>query len=385
MKIGLSLLFALLSLLTIKGNNYPSDSCSYTISLLSYSPASDLYSMFGHSAIRLKNNSQNTDYVYNYGTFNFNTEKFYLKFIRGKLLYSLSKVPTRYVINSVKRENRVLMENKLNISCHEAEKVYRLLEENYLPENKDYLYDFFYDNCATRIVDIVDLATRNRYTPELTMEEVTFMDLFEPYLKQQPWVIVGLQLIMGYETHKLATVRQATFLPDYLQHYLMEYKYNGASLMAGTEILYSPTNASVKGSSALSSPFFILGFILLLTLLLGALEVYVKRNYLLIDYIVLLPYIMVGILIIVFNCISDHYIYANNLALIWCNPFWILFLIPRLKSNKVIFILSIALIIGGFLSLIILKQSFSLYLLLFILATRPIFYRIANKRKIESS
>ncbi|MFW6275429.1 MAG: DUF4105 domain-containing protein, partial [bacterium] len=126
------------------------------ITLLTASPGDELYSVFGHSAVRVVDSINQLDMVFNYGTFDFNTPNFYLKFIRGKLLYKLSAYPTRYFILEYQSEGRALFEQTFNLTTNEKQRVYDFLMENAKPENAYYHYDFFYDNCATRIRDLVD-------------------------------------------------------------------------------------------------------------------------------------------------------------------------------------------------------------------------------------
>src|SRR5690606_5550069 len=116
----------------------------------------DLYATFGHSAVRVTDSSAGIDYVFNYGTFDFDTPHFYWKFVRGKLMYSLSAMDFPTFMQAYREEGRSVTEQVLNLSCPEKEMIWQFLQQNYLPENRDYKYDFLYDNCSTRIRDIFD-------------------------------------------------------------------------------------------------------------------------------------------------------------------------------------------------------------------------------------
>jgi hypothetical protein len=126
------------------------------ISLLSCSPGAELYSIFGHSAIRVTDETSGTDRVYNYGTFNFREKNFYLKFLSGKLNYYLSVQSFPSFMSDYLEENRTVYEQVLNISHFHKLQLHTALRLNALPENRAYKYDFFWDNCSTRIRDKIE-------------------------------------------------------------------------------------------------------------------------------------------------------------------------------------------------------------------------------------
>ncbi|MGB4844981.1 MAG: DUF4105 domain-containing protein, partial [Ferruginibacter sp.] len=126
------------------------DSSRLRISLLTCTPGEELYSTFGHSAYRVIDSTSLTDIVYNYGTFNFDDDGFYLKFVQGKLLYYVSAeyfTDFKYLYQST---NRGITEQVLNLSAAEKISMQRFLNNNLKEENKYYKYDFFFDNCTTR-------------------------------------------------------------------------------------------------------------------------------------------------------------------------------------------------------------------------------------------
>ena len=126
------------------------------ISILTCAPGEELYSIFGHTAIRVRDSISNTDYVFNYGTFDFNTSNFYLKFMKGELNYFLSVTTFERFIREYEFQKRSIAEQHLNLTSNEKGSIIGALVNNSLPENREYHYHFFYDNCATRIRDIID-------------------------------------------------------------------------------------------------------------------------------------------------------------------------------------------------------------------------------------
>ena len=138
------------------------DSSHLRITLLTCSPGTELYSTFGHSALRVMDSVTFTDKVYNYGTFDFNPD-FYPKFIRGKLLYYLSVETYPDFVYGYQQEERSIKEQELNLSGEEKLKLNAALQLNASGSNKFYKYDFLFDNCATRIRDIVDKSGKTFY------------------------------------------------------------------------------------------------------------------------------------------------------------------------------------------------------------------------------
>ncbi|NJL76900.1 MAG: DUF4105 domain-containing protein [Saprospiraceae bacterium] len=157
-------LFLILLIIGWEANQAQNFSDSVRISLVTGSPGKDLYAQFGHSAIRVQDFKYNQDLVFNYGTFDFDTPNFYWKFVRGKLEYILSVGATSRMIPYYEREGRSLTEQEIQLDSAQQQRVLRILSFNYQPENRGYLYDFFFDNCATRIRDVFE----NELAPNFT-------------------------------------------------------------------------------------------------------------------------------------------------------------------------------------------------------------------------
>ncbi|HEX2682474.1 MAG TPA: DUF4105 domain-containing protein, partial [Ferruginibacter sp.] len=145
------------------------DSSRLRISLLTCTPGEELYSTFGHSAFRVIDSNSVTDIVYNYGTFNFDDDGFYLKFIRGKLLYYVSTEPFTDFKYQYQATNRGITEQVLDLTATEKIAIRQFLNENIKEENKYYKYDFFFDNCTTRLRDILTKYKDSSFTQTAVM------------------------------------------------------------------------------------------------------------------------------------------------------------------------------------------------------------------------
>ncbi|MCG8308019.1 MAG: DUF4105 domain-containing protein [Cytophagales bacterium] len=193
---------------------------STRISLLTGSPGTELYNTFGHSAIRVRDLAQGFDTVFNYGTFNPYAQDFYIQFARRKVDYWLGIESFNQFERSFYFENRSVTEHELNLSYEQKQRLYDMLVENHKPEHRYYRYDFFFDNCATRIRDIMISAFGDEfqynYPSEWQNGKLTFRNLIDLYLTNHHWSDFGIDLALGLPTDAIASPADYMFLPDYL-------------------------------------------------------------------------------------------------------------------------------------------------------------------------
>lgn len=191
----------------------------YQVSLLTCDPGEELYSAFGHSAIRVLDKESGQDLVFNYGTFDFNTPFFYVKFTQRTLDYMLSVSTYDSFLYSYHAAQRGVREQVLDLNQSQAGDLVQFLQINYLPENRFYRYDFFYDNCATRIRDAFELILgRNLdWNEQRDPERKTFRNLIDEYVYPLPWADFGIDLALGAVIDVNATEREKQFLPDYME------------------------------------------------------------------------------------------------------------------------------------------------------------------------
>lgn len=212
-----TLLFLLLSLTHLHAYYPDSLSADAEISLLTISPGPELYMGFGHSAVRIVDPKYKLDRIYNYGTFSFDEPGFYIKFCRGQLDYQLSAYDYKFAELMYTREERSMKEQVFRMTPEMKQAVYDALETNHLKENRRYRYDFFFDNCATRIRDIFESALGESFVIyEAKDRELTFRNYIDQYLLPMQWADFGIDLVLGAKTDYQASARQAMFLPDYL-------------------------------------------------------------------------------------------------------------------------------------------------------------------------
>ncbi|NQX90714.1 MAG: DUF4105 domain-containing protein, partial [Flavobacteriales bacterium] len=184
------------------------------LSLLTCSPGAELYSTFGHSAIRINDPVKNIDWVYNYGTFEF-SDDFYAKFAQGKLNYRLSKGTFTNFVNEYIYFGRKVEEQVFLLSRNDIQLLFEALEENYKPENRTYRYDFFFDNCSTRILDIVEETLDGEivFNDPLPADSMTFREMIDSYQGHMPWGDFGIDLALGTPCDRYMEHPEQTFIP----------------------------------------------------------------------------------------------------------------------------------------------------------------------------
>ncbi|MBI5856528.1 MAG: DUF4105 domain-containing protein [Sphingobacteriales bacterium] len=316
-------LFLILLLLNVNCLHAQTDSCSLRISLLTCTPGSALYSTFGHSALRVTDSKMQTDVIYNYGTFDFEDPQFYTKFIRGKLLYFVSIDSIENFMLQYQFEKRGITEQELNLSCEQKQQLLDALNENAKEENRYYQYDFTYDNCTTRLRDLLeklckDLTTKNI----LPKPKVTFRNLIHEYLDkgQQPWSKFGIDILLGSRLDKKISNREAMFLPDYLLKGFDSSSVNNHSLVQEKNVLLGFTET--KKPKPLFTPFTVLGILFLLVLVFSF---YKKESsalfFKIFDFSFFLLLGLLGALLLFMWFGTDHYMCKYNLNLLWALPF----------------------------------------------------------------
>ena len=193
--------------------------CHVHISLLTCAPGAELYSTFGHTALRIQDSVQQTDLIYNYGTFWFEDPQFYTKFIRGKLDYSLSVDKFPDFMYEYQYFQRSVWEQDLNLTCKQKEQIIAALNLNMQGANRYYKYDFIYDNCTTRVRDLIfHSLPGSAVAKQLVPEGTTARNLIHNYLDKggEPWSKLGIDILLGSRLDKPVTNNVAMFTPNYL-------------------------------------------------------------------------------------------------------------------------------------------------------------------------
>lgn len=198
----------------------PAKAQFYEISLLTCEPGDQLYSSFGHSAIRVREiGSEGRDMVFNFGTFDFDTPNFYGKFATGKLNYMLSVSTYDRFIIEYDYYKRGVTEQVLDMSMDQKDLLVQHLDALYDPARRFYKYDFFFNNCATKVRDAFEIAIGKQlvWNDSVATEEKTFRALIDESVYPLPWADLGIDLALGAVIDRNATEREKQFLPYYME------------------------------------------------------------------------------------------------------------------------------------------------------------------------
>lgn len=190
-----------------------------TVSVVTCGPGSELYSAFGHSAFRVYDPILKLDKIYNYGTFDFNKPNFYLNFAKGKLIYQLSTTRYGYFLQQFNYENRWVKTQELDLEEADVQEVYDFLENNAKPENMSYQYDFFYDNCSTKMEEVIKAVLKEKvvFKNNHITDRKSHRDLIADYTADKfKWGKFGIDLALGSVIDRPATAAEFKFLPDYI-------------------------------------------------------------------------------------------------------------------------------------------------------------------------
>ncbi len=341
------------------------------ISLLTCSAGEELYTSFGHSAIHVRDDSLGVNVVFNYGTFDFNTPNFYLKFANGELDYMLATNDFERFCYVYKRENRSVVEHELNLTQREKQELWDKLLINYQPQNRYYRYDFFFDNCATRIRDLVfdvkGISAEDYQTPT----GKTFRDYIHENIGNTCFASQGIDLLLGTKTDEFTVVYNRAYLPVYLD-----------SLFVNSNLFVnSQTIVNYEYESLNTTDYYWLLVaipLILITILISILEVYYCKSYKIFDIILFSIVSLFAVLFWYTLICTCHKVMWFNFNVLWASIFYLPMIVAVIKNIK-LFTVTCALINCAMLVAFILLSAFGVqdfpyisYVVAFCLAIRNV-------------
>lgn len=295
------------------------------VSLLTISPGDELYSTFGHSAIRISDPSMRIDENYNYGSFDFDSPGFYIKFLRGYLNYVISSNNSYVEMEYWNRTNRLITEQVLNLSQDQKQRIFDYLQNNMRPENRTYRYKFFTDNCSTRLRDVLQEACGDSLVFDQQLNtDSTFRQWIDKYAHEngQEWADFGMDLAIGRGSDQKTGWSDAMFIPDNLMKALDAATIQTAS---GTEKLVlqkydlNRIHPKEKKSGYSGPAFFFLVFFLLIAGF-TSFQMVNKQNSVTFDRVFFSVLGIAGwILFLLWFC-TDHGVTRYNLNILWASP-----------------------------------------------------------------
>jgi hypothetical protein len=327
-----------LILFTVAGFSQP-DSSRLRISLLTCTPGSELYSVFGHNALRIVDSAASTDVVYNFGTFNFDDPNFYSKFVLGKLMYFLSQEYYPDFVFSYKYYGRGITEQVLDLNGIEKKQIQLELFNNISEENRYYKYDFLYDNCSTRLRDIIFQQRDNVSVefPVLNSKRLTFRDHLHGYLDraEMQWTKLGIDLLLGIGADKVMSDAESMFLPDHLATGVGLATRSGKQLVKEDHASLQDEQPSPTALAWWLTPLFFFSLFALMVVSPVFLKGKDLRKYqLVMDRIMFISTGLLGCLLMFMWFGTDHQSFSNNVSIAWAMPFNLVvgFILPSSRS-----------------------------------------------------
>ena len=292
------------------------------VSIITADPGTELFEAFGHAAIRIKDPVLQLDVVYNYGMFDFNAPNFYTNFVKGKLNYQLGRQYFIRFISSYNYQKRNVQQQVLNLSQSERQAFFLYLENNATPENRNYLYDPYYNNCATKLRDITmnvlgDLVSFDAL--HQSRENYSLRALMRQEISWNTWGSFGINLALGNQLDAIATEAQYMYLPNYVfQKFKAATRIQDGKkikLVKREELLLN--HRKQPYTSQFISPLLVFGLLSILGLFITYKD-YRKRNRTKwFDFFILFISGILGVVILFLWFFTNHATTPNNFNFLW--------------------------------------------------------------------
>lgn len=305
---------------------------STRISLVTCSPyQNEVYAKFGHTGLRVFDISQNIDLLFNWGIFSFDTNNFYAKFIIGYTDYMLGVVETKSFLDEYRSRGSAVVEQVLDLNTAEKIDLMNLLMENAKIQNREYRYNFVFDNCATRPRDLLMHAV-NQSCEHIVYHNpsrlpMTYREFVSHYVGKRTWLMFGIDLIFGASSDVVPSQTQSMFLPENL-----EDEFSDATIISDS---ISERNLVLKKNYLIpqigekynpDEHFFSFPFLAGLIILLVRFFFFVRelqligKKFLKTDCILLVLTGLVGCVAFFLTFISVHPLVGHNFNILWLMP-----------------------------------------------------------------
>lgn len=315
------------------------------VSLITCSPGTEIYELYGHTALRCQRGE--ADYAFNFGAFDFNQPNFAGRFVMGKCDYMVEVIPWSRFLAEYRYFGRQVTEQELNLTQPEAEALLQDLLINLRPENRVYRYNFLTNNCTTRVRDVIEAAVQGEV--EYPSEEeyakgqgLTHRQMLHVFNHVDPWSMEGCDILLAADVDTLLNEREAMCLPLYFERYVEHAMIrsdatkanNVRPLVRQTKILVpkSTQPAPVDEDEPLKTMLLVLGGFVLLAVL----ERLVHCHFWLVDALLLTAQGIVGLLLLFMMLVSEHPGVHYNWLILLFHPFafWGAYKVVRAALHK---------------------------------------------------
>lgn len=290
------------------------------VSILTIGLADESHSLYGHTAIRINDQLNGIDLVYNYGMFDFNTEYFILKFVKGDMQYFAISYPYSDFENSYHEENRSIYEQNLNISSLEKQLLYNKLNAVIYSDERFYTYKFIDRNCTTKVIDILNDVLTNKPIIKKNIETRTYREVLFPFVKNHFFMKFGINIIFGTKVDEKAI---KLFLPLDLMENLKNTIYKNQKLVTETKTNFE---ARREINTSIFDSIYFLSFILLIIVIV---------NKKITTNIYFLIFGTIGLLFSAIGLYSFHEEVLWNYNILLFNPMLLVLVFFKFKKNAI--------------------------------------------------
>ena len=343
------ILFTVLINMMLPLRSDPRDIDSADVYLITCAPGTESYSIYGHTALRITFRGSGFDMAYNWGIFDFSTPNFVYRFAKGRLDYMLGAYSYENFLQEYFLEGRSVWSQKVNLTSTEKERLFSLIDENLRPENVKYRYDFFYDNCATRVRDIIARSASDTVIFPVLEKKKSFRQLIDPYQKVIPWLDFGADLLLGLQADRKATSSDEMFLPVYLKNNMLNtfIVHDGVQ-----EPLTEPpvTVLDIPPSPGAGKGAWVPQAVLYVILLLVLLITFVFRKPAIgkaLDIFLYLVYSLLAVVLVFTNLFSEHDALHYNMLVIAINPLIPILFVYLFTRKKAVLLSRIAFVMSA--------------------------------------
>lgn len=324
--------------------------------LVSYGPGAEVWELFGHNALWLRDPATGLDHTFSFGYFEIDRPGFHLDFARGIMLYYGASSPVEREFAFYRSRQRSISVQRLDLSPEQVRRLHLAIHEAIHPHPQYYAYDYFRANCSTWLRDLIDQVVDGALEPALRARpaRLNFRDHTRRMTYERAWIHTGIMLLLGRSIDQPISAWEETFLPEALAAALDEVSIGGRPLVSERRVVHDPrVFQAPPGAQGPWRMLLVVGALAAGLILAGA-----RRR----DFLGYLPWRLgvllaglAGSLILLMWFGSGHADTANNLALLLLNPLWWLLLLDVRRPTAVrssamiavICVLAIGLLSGG--------------------------------------
>lgn len=302
------------------------------VSLLTCSPAAEVWQQYGHTAIRYEDTEQDIDVVFNYGLFDFDTPHFIWRFCLGQTDYIVGAE----MYDSFKKEymerGSSITEQELALTPQETDRLWNLLALNCRPENRTYRYNFFYNNCSTKARDII-YQSLNQPVSVARTDSVSLRTVLHTYNSAYPWASFGIDLLLGTEADRPVPHDLQEFAPLNLEESFARATRSGGELFVSSTSVIQPTTPNVPKRGFPLTPVQLMIVVLLITAIICTLELLTGHRNWWYDIVLYGMQGVAGLIVAFLFLFSTHPAVNSNVLVIVLNPL-VLVLLPFLLRQS---------------------------------------------------